>query len=203
MLTIVDYGLGNLASIQNMLKKIGGESIISSSMEEIIKAKRLILPGVGHFEKGMDNLYKSGLIPTLNELVLEKKIPILGICLGMQLMTSKSEEGNVEGLNWIEADTVKFKINSSNFKIPHMGWSKVDFKLNEPIAENLYDEARFYFVHSYHVSCINQQNVLGKTIYEFPFHSAIKKNNIIGVQFHPEKSHRFGMQLLNNFIKIK
>jgi imidazole glycerol-phosphate synthase subunit HisH len=202
MVTIVDYGLGNLASIQNMLKKIGEGSIISSSMEEIIKAKRLILPGVGHFEKGMDNLYKSGLIPTLNELVLEKKIPILGICLGMQLMTSKSEEGNVEGLNWIEADTIKFDVNSANFKIPHMGWNSIDFKPNEAIAENLFQEARFYFVHSYHVQCFRPEDVLGKTIYEYPFHSAIKKNNIIGVQFHPEKSHRFGMQLLKNFLRI-
>ncbi len=203
MVTIVDYGLGNLASIQNMIKKIGGNSVISSSVDQINDAKKLILPGVGHFEKGMENLNKSGLIPTLNNLVLEKKIPILGICLGMQLMTSKSEEGNVAGLNWIKADTTKFNLNSTKFKIPHMGWSNVNFKQDEVIAENLYQKARFYFVHSYFVQCANQEDVLGETIYEFPFHSAVKKDNIIGVQFHPEKSHKFGMQLLNNFLNIK
>jgi len=203
MVTIIDYGLGNLASIQNMIKKIGGNSVISSSAEEINNAQKLILPGVGHFEKGMENLYNSGLISTLNDLVLQKKIPVLGICLGMQLMTSISEEGNVEGLNWVEADTVKFKINSPEFKIPHMGWNHVAFKKNEPIAENLYQEARFYFVHSYYVRCVRQEEVLGTTVYESPFHSAIIKNNIIGVQFHPEKSHKFGMQLLHNFLQIK
>lgn len=202
MVTIVDYGLGNLASIQNMIKKIGGNSVISSSVDEINDAKKLILPGVGHFEKGMENLNKSGLIPTLDHLVLEKKTPILGICLGMQLMTSKSEEGKVEGLNWIEADTIKFHLNSPKFKIPHMGWSNVNFKQNEVIAENLYQEARFYFVHSYYVQCAKQEDVLGETIYEFPFHSAVKRDNIIGVQFHPEKSHKFGMRLLNNFLNI-
>lgn len=203
MVTIIDYGLGNLASIQNMIKKIGGNAVISSTAEEINNAQKLILPGVGHFEKGMENLHKSGLISTLNNLALEKKIPVLGICLGMQLMTSKSEEGNVHGLNWVEANTIKFKINSPEFKIPHMGWNNVSFKKNESIAENLYKEARFYFVHSYHVHCFNLEEVLGTTVYEVPFHSAIIKNNIIGVQFHPEKSHKFGMQLLKNFLKIK
>ncbi len=201
MVTIVDYGLGNLASIQNMIKKIGGNSVISSSAEEIAGAEKLILPGVGHFEKGMQNLHESGLIPILNNLVLEKKIPVLGICLGMQLMTSKSEEGNVRGLNWIEADTRKFHLKSPKLKIPHMGWSNVNFKQNEVIAENLYQEARFYFVHSYYVQCAKPENVLGETTYEFPFHSVIRRDNIIGVQFHPEKSHKFGMQLLNNFLK--
>jgi glutamine amidotransferase len=202
MVTIIDYGLGNLASIQNMLKKIGGKSIISSSNEQIANASMLLLPGVGHFEKGMENLNKSGLIPILNHQVLNNKIPILGICLGMQLMTSHSEEGNVEGLNWIDANTIKFNLAPSQLKIPHMGWNEVKFKPNEKIANNLNDIARFYFVHSYHVQCKSELDVLGTTNYSKSFHSAIKRDNIIGVQFHPEKSHKFGMQLLTNYINL-
>lgn len=203
MITIIDYGLGNLASIKNMLKKIGTSSVIASSAEQIANADKLILPGVGHFAKGMENLERSGLIPVLNEQVLNKKIPILGICLGMQLLTSHSEEGDVEGLKWIDARTEKFKLNSNSLKIPHMGWTHVNFKSNEPIAENLYEASRFYFVHSYKVRCIKQEYVLATSTYESDFHSAIINGNIMGVQFHPEKSHKFGMQLLKNFINIK
>jgi glutamine amidotransferase len=202
MMTIIDYGIGNLASIKNMLKKIGIPSIITSSAEQITKANKLILPGVGHFAKGMENLERSGLIPLLNEQVKNKKTPILGICLGMQLLTSHSEEGDVEGLNWINARTEKFKLNSSSFKVPHMGWTDVNFKSNVRIAENLYDTSRFYFVHSYKVRCIHEENVLATSLYESYFHSAIIDGNIMGVQFHPEKSHKFGMQLLKNFSNI-
>lgn len=202
MIAIIDYGLGNLASIKNMLKKNGTQSVITSSADQINIADKLILPGVGHFAKGMENLHKSGLIPILNELVLERKKPILGICLGMQLMTSFSEEGNVQGLGWIDANTIKFKLNNSDFKIPHMGWSNVNFKLEDPLAISLQNLARFYFVHSYHVKCNNDFNILATTNYDSTFHSAIIKDNIRGVQFHPEKSHKFGMQLLKNFSNI-
>ena len=202
MVTIIDYGLGNLASIKNMLKKIGVSSVISSSKDEIANAEKLILPGVGHFAKGMENLYKSGLVPVMNELVLEKKKPILGICLGMQLMTSFSEEGNVQGLGWINANTIKFNLSNPAYKIPHMGWSNVNFNFEDPLSESLQNLARFYFVHSYHVKCENDINILATTNYENTFHSAIIKDNIRGVQFHPEKSHKFGMQLLKNFSNI-
>ena len=202
MVTIIDYGLGNLASIKNMLKRIGVSSVISSSKEEIANAEKLILPGVGHFAKGMENLHKSGLVPVMNELVLEKKKPILGICLGMQLMTSFSEEGNVQGLGWINANTVKFNLSNSAYKIPHMGWSNIKFNLKDPLSESLENLARFYFVHSYHVRCESHFNILATTNYEITFHSAIIKDNIRGVQFHPEKSHKFGMQLLKNFSNI-
>jgi glutamine amidotransferase len=138
MVAIIDYGLGNLASIKNMLKKIGVSSVISSSKEEIATAEKLILPGVGHFAKGMENLVKSGLVPLMNELVLERKRPILGICLGMQLMTSFSEEGNVQGLGWINANTVKFNLSNSAYKIPHMGWSNINFNL-KGFQENIGD----------------------------------------------------------------
>jgi glutamine amidotransferase len=203
MVTIVDYGLGNLASIRNMLKKIGVESVISASPEQISLSEKLILPGVGHFAKGMENLHSSGLIPILNELVLTKGKPILGICLGMQLMTKFSEEGNINGLGWIDGDTLKFNLSSTSYKIPHMGWSDVKFMTKDPLADNLQDNARFYFVHSYFVRCNNIDNVLAATDYESPFHSAIISKNIRGVQFHPEKSHKYGMQLLKNFSEIK
>lgn len=204
MVVIIDYGLGNTASIKNMLKKIGTSSIISKEENEIQNASKLILPGVGHFAKGMQNLNFSGLIPALQKAVLYDKKPILGICLGMQLMTNHSEEGDCKGLRWIDAQTKKFSFGkNSNLKVPHMGWSNVNFKQNEALGENLYENARFYFVHSYYVSCTNEENVIGKTIYGFPFHSAIRSGNIMGVQFHPEKSHKFGMQLLENFVNIK
>jgi glutamine amidotransferase len=202
MITIIDYGLGNLASIKNMLKKIGVSSVISSSKDEIANAEKLILPGVGHFAKGMENLDKSGLVPLMNKLVLERKTPILGICLGMQLMTSFSEEGNVQGLGWINANTVKFNLRNSAYKIPHMGWANINFNMIDPLSESLENSARFYFVHSYHVRCESNSNVLATTNYESTFHSAIIKDNIRGVQFHPEKSHKFGMQLLKNFSNI-
>jgi glutamine amidotransferase len=202
MVTIIDYGLGNLASIKNMLKKIGTESVITSSVEQISIADKLILPGVGHFAKGMENLQKSGLVPVMNDLVLVKKIPILGICLGMQLMTSFSEEGNVEGLGWINANTIKFKLSNSHYKIPHMGWANVNFNFKDPLAISLQNLARFYFVHSYHVKCSNDLNILATSNYEDTFHSAFVKDNIRGVQFHPEKSHKFGMQLLKNFSNL-
>jgi glutamine amidotransferase len=203
MVTIIDYGLGNLASIKNMVKKINGESVITSSLEEITAAQKLILPGVGHFARGMENLDKRGMIPVLNELVLHKKIPILGICLGMQLLTRHSEEGDTEGLGWINAKTKQFKFeNSSDLKIPHMGWNDVSFTQKTDLTKDIIEVPRYYFVHSYYVECEQQENVLGTCNYGFDFHASIVKDNIAGFQFHPEKSHKFGMQLLKNYIDL-
>lgn len=191
--------MGNLGSIQNMLKKIGVKSIITSSSSEILQAEKLLLPGVGHFSRAMENLSTYDLIGALNQKVLQEKTPILGICLGMQLMTSFSEEGECEGLGWIPARTEKFEMfEKSGLKVPHMGWNEVAFPTNHFLSEGLVDP-RFYFVHSYKVTCESMDHVLCTTNYGVEFHSGIQKDNIMGVQFHPEKSHAFGMRLLENF----
>ena len=195
MLIIIDYGMGNLKSISNMIKKIGYEAKISPDYKDIEKAKKLILPGVGAFDKGMENLINLGLVNVIKEYVIERKIPILGICLGMQLMTKRSEEGVLEGLSLIEAETKKFKLNE-NYKIPHMGWNTVKIKKKSSIFENMENqENRFYFVHSFYVECFNKNDILCTTEYGIEFTSMFEHENIIGAQFHPEKSHRFGMML--------
>lgn len=203
MIVIIDYGLGNLASIANMLKKIGAPAEISNDVSKISQADKLILPGVGHFAKGMENLQQSGLIDTVNREVLEHKKPVLGICLGMQLMTNHSEEGDCKGLGWIDAETTRFRMpENSSLKIPHMGWSDVHFVQQQPLLNGISPEPRYYFVHSYHVTCKDPANVLGTCDYGYTFDCAIVKDNIMGVQFHPEKSHRYGMELLNNFANL-
>ena len=200
---IIDYGVGNLSSIKNMLKKNGVDSIISNKAEDIINADKLILPGVGHFDYGMQHLQESGLIAVLNEKVLNKKTPILGICLGVQLLTESREEGRKNGLGWIKGKTVAFgksKLNV-NHKIPHTGWTNVkDFELSKLFA-GMYDEPRFYFVHSYHLLLDNPADVLATANYGYDFTVGIEHENILGVQFHPEKSHKYGMKLLENFVK--
>ena len=204
MIIIVDYKMGNLGSILNMLKKIGAPAMASSLPEDILQADKLILPGVGAFDNGMTNLKESGLLSVLNEKVLAKKTPILGICLGMQLLTRRSAEGRLEGLGWIEADTIRFRFGreESALKIPHMGWNTVMFKPGSVLSSELEDEARFYFVHSFHVVCDREENVAGKTFYGYEFSSAIQNGNIMGVQFHPEKSHKYGLRLLKNFVEM-
>jgi glutamine amidotransferase len=202
MIVIVDYKMGNLGSISNIIKKIGYTSIVTSDIEIISKASKIILPGVGSFEKAMGNLQQMNLINVLNEKVIAHKTPTLGICLGMQLLTNSSEEGNVKGLGWIDAETIKFDLNTyPDLKIPHMGWNEVSFPQSHFLTSGFSENSRFYFVHSYHVVCSSKDNILMKTKYGFDFTSAIVKDNILGVQFHPEKSHKFGMQLFKNFIE--
>lgn len=205
MITIINYNAGNIKSIQNMLKRIGAKSCISSDKNEIAQADKLILPGVGHYDYGMRNLIESGLIETLNKKVVEEKTPLLGICLGAQLLGNKSEEGTEKGLGWIDLDVVKFdktKMNE-NLKIPHMSWNEIDLKKHSKLTEGLAsNEARFYFVHSYHIKANDKEAVLATSNYGYEFVSAVEKNNIFGVQFHPEKSHKFGMKLLDNFVRI-
>lgn len=203
MITIVNYGLGNLGSIFNMFKKIGVKSVVSDDIDEIAKAKRIILPGVGHFDRAMERINQKGLKDILDDKAKKEKIPILGICLGMQLMTKNSEEGQLPGLGWIPAKTIRFKFSSElNLKIPHMGWNLVFRSTPSPLTEEFLSEHRFYFVHSYHVIVEDEKNSILKTEHGYPFDSAIQKDNVFGVQFHPEKSHRFGMRLLANFARL-
>ena len=199
MITIIDYGMGNLGSIANMIKKVGGKSLITSDLTEIEKATKLILPGVGSFDNGMKQLKELDLVALLNKKVLEEKTPIMGICLGMQLMTQSSEEGNEEGLGWIDAKTHRFV--SDSLKVPHMGWNIVLEQKNSNLFNKAKDEKRFYFVHSYYVSCNRKEDILSTTSYGYDFVSSFEKENIIGVQFHPEKSHKFGMNLFKNFVE--
>ena len=202
MIVIVDYNMGNIGSVTNIIKKVGYTSVISADVDVISQAEKIILPGVGSFDKAMQNLKDLNLIDVLNEKALVQHTPFLGICLGMQLLTKFSEEGNVNGLGWINATTKRFKLNNfPELKIPQMGWNEVEITNKHAICENLYDYARFYFVHSYHVVCEEEKNVLMKTKFGNEFASGIINNNILGVQFHPEKSHKFGMQLIKNFIE--
>jgi glutamine amidotransferase len=203
MIVIIDYGMGNLGSLKNIIKKIGHHAIISNNPKEIQNASKLILPGVGHFTEAMSNLKKLNLIQLLNQKVIIEKTPILGICLGMQLMTSFSEEGNTEGLNWIEGKTVKFNFRENViFKIPHMGWNEIKIMKNHLLNTNFEEPSRFYFVHSYYVTCDDEKDVLHTTNYQSEFTTAFANKNIIGVQYHPEKSHVFGIQLMKNFIEL-
>lgn len=198
MITIIDYGMGNLGSIANMIKKVGGRSKITSDLNEISDAEKLILPGVGSFDNGIKYLKNRGIFEVINDRVLNDKIPILGICLGMQLMTKSSEEGVEKGLEWIDATTIRFQ--SDLLKVPHMGWNTINVKKESKLFDEIESEKRFYFVHSYYVTAQNDDNILTSTNYGCNFVSSFENENIIGVQFHPEKSHKYGMNLIKNFI---
>jgi len=202
MIAIINYGLGNLGSIANMLKVIGEKLVITSEKTAIESAGKLILPGVGAFDAGMAQLREKNLIEVIQEQAIEAKKPILGICLGMQLLGRKSEEGKLPGLDLIPFDNIRFRFDeNSQLKIPHMGWDIVEFKQKNPLINNLEGQQRYYFVHSYHALCDNKENVLMTCDYGYEFAASVVKNNIYGVQFHPEKSHDFGMALFNNFVK--
>ena len=202
MITIVDYGLGNLGSVLNMLKKIGVEGEIRSDVQGIENASKLILPGVGSFDAAMRKLHESNLTEVLRKKALEDKIPVMGICLGMQLLLNSSEEGIEPGLGWIDGEVKKFVFNDSHMKVPHMGWNYIKrAKINERIINDL-DESKFYFVHSYYVKVNDQENSLLTTSYGHDFDSGVMKDNIFGFQFHPEKSHKYGMKLFENFAAL-
>ena len=203
MIVIVDYGLGNLMSVQNMIAKIGYQSLISSNEDEIRLASKIILPGVGSFDEGIENIEKKGLRNILTEKALQKKTPFLGICLGMQLMTTGSEEGSLNGLGLIEGYTRRLPNNFNDRKlmVPHIGWNLIQIKKQNPLIDNFNDKSRFYFVHAYHVELNNPNHILLRTSYGIDFNSGFVKDNIVGVQFHPEKNHKFGKQFMKNFIE--
>ena len=199
---IVDYGMGNLGSVKRKMDLLGFQAVISSNSEELEKADKLILPGVGHFKRAVQQLKSMGLWDCLMEEVIGKKKPILGICLGLQLMTLHSEEGDEEGFGWIDAKVVRFTIqDQKKYKVPHVGWNTLKKNKSGGLLEGLTEDAEFYFVHSYHITAGNPTEIIATTNYEYPFISAMARDNIFGVQFHPEKSHDDGEKVLLNFLK--
>ncbi len=201
-ITIVDYGLGNLGSVANMLRKLGAQAQISSKPEVLEIATALVLPGVGHFDTGMTNLRSRGFEAILTRRVMEKKVPVLGICLGVQLLARGSEEGKAPGLGWIAAEVKRFALPPGpRLPIPHMGWNEVEtkdevlFKGHEP------GESRYYFMHSYHLVADDPTDIAAWGNYGYRFGAAVRRGNVYGTQFHPEKSHRHGMQVLQNWLE--
>jgi glutamine amidotransferase len=204
MLMVIDYGVGNVGSIRNMIRHVGREAITVKDPAELEGASGIILPGVGKFGRGMKHLSEGGWIDALNRCVIEQQVPTLGICLGMQLMTRGSEESpGVKGLGWVAADTLRFQFEAEDrLRVPHMGWNIVKPVAGSSLMDDDYEEKRFYFVHSYHVVCDQDEDVAGTTFYGRRFVSAIQRGNLFGFQPHPEKSHRFGMDVFRKFIAM-
>lgn len=201
MITIVDYGMGNLGSIQNMFKRIGAAAEITGDVEQIARAEKILLPGVGAFDNAMLRIDESGLREVLDQKALVERVPVLGICLGMQLLTRSSEEGGRPGLGWVAAQTRRFPA-LPGLKVPHMGWNVVEQTQDSELTRDLTGEVRFYFVHSYYVQVDDDRDAILNAHYGIGFTAALQHGNIYGAQFHPEKSHRFGMQLLKNFASL-
>jgi glutamine amidotransferase len=204
MITIVDYGVGNIFAFQNVYKRLDIPTKIAKSGQDLIDAEKLVLPGVGSFDYAMNQLNISGMREKLDELVLVKKIPVIGICVGMQIMGNRSDEGELEGLNWIDSEILKFdeRLINQRTKLPHMGWNDVIPVKNHPLFIGLEEEAIFYFLHSYYFKCNNPEESIAVSDYGISFSSAVNRENIFGIQFHPEKSHQFGEKLLNNFARL-
>jgi imidazole glycerol-phosphate synthase subunit HisH len=204
MITILHYGLGNILSIRNMLRKAGYDSIVASTYAEFKSSTKIILPGVGHFDYGMKKLRSAPFFNSFLEKVTVKNIPILGICLGAQMLLEGSDEGKESGLGFIDGRCSKFEIKKMDqpHVVPNMVWSDIKFVKETGLNNNLIDNPRYYFVHSYHINCKHDADVLATADYGYTFTAAIQKENIFGVQFHPEKSHRFGMELLRNFARL-
>lgn len=202
MIAIIDFGVGNISSIGNIIKKMGGEYFVCKKPQDLYLAKKIIVPGVGSFDYGMERLSSGGWIKPLNELALIQKKDVLGICLGMQLMCNESEEGVAKGLGWINANVVKFNFDglADDLKVPHMGWNNIEILKETPLFSKNSEEERFYFVHSYYVKCLDLDNITATAKHGTKFTAAFQKDNIYGVQFHPEKSHKFGMKLIKKFI---
>ncbi|WP_426104722.1 imidazole glycerol phosphate synthase subunit HisH [Massilia sp. TSP1-1-2] len=202
MISVVDYGAGNVGSVIRMIEKVGGRAQRVASAAQIDAADKLILPGVGAFDYGMSRLAERGLIEALHRAALERKIPVLGICLGMQLMCKGSEEGELPGLGWLDANATKFEFDAqTRLPVPHMGWNTLAIARPNALLDNALARTRFYFVHSYKVRCNDPDDVIATTEYGAPFVSVFGRDNLFGAQFHPEKSHRFGMAMMAHFLE--
>lgn len=204
MITIIDYGLGNIKAFVNVYERLNLKINIARNSSEIKKASKLILPGVGSFDYAMQQLNKSGMREEIDRKVLEDKIPVIGICVGMQMMAKSSDEGLLPGLGWFDAEVKLFDIEKIPFKtrLPHMGWNTINIVNNVNLFSQLNNESKFYFLHSYYFKCNQEENIIAKTEYGIEYASAVNKGNIFGIQFHPEKSHQNGIQLLHNFAKL-
>jgi glutamine amidotransferase len=204
MITLIDYGVGNIFAFQNVYKRLDIPSKIAKSAADLNDVEKLILPGVGSFDYAMSQLNNSGMREKLDELVLEKKVPIIGICVGMQMMGNRSDEGELDGLKWIDAEILKFdeRLIQQRTKLPHMGWNDVSPIEKHPLFTGLEKEAIFYFLHSFYFKCNNSNDIIANSEYGISFSSAVNHNNIYGIQFHPEKSHQYGEKLLHNFAKL-
>lgn len=204
MITIIDYGVGNIFAFQNVYKRLNIPIKIAKTQEDLADAEKLVLPGVGSFDYAMVQLNASGMREKLDNLVLEKKVPIIGICVGMQMMGNRSDEGKLEGLKWINAEILKFdeSLIQQRTKLPHMGWNDVTPIINHPLFIGLEKEAIFYFLHSFYFKCNNPEDSIAVSDYGLSFSAAVNKDNIYGIQFHPEKSHQYGEKLLYNFAKL-
>jgi glutamine amidotransferase len=203
-ITVVDYGVGNLGAIPNMLKRLGATADVTNDRGRIERAEKLVLPGVGAFDAGMTNLRELGLVEVLDHQVQERRVPILGLCLGMQLLARGSEEGVLPGFGWIPAQVVRFRLDESDrsLHVPMMGWNYVRTVRPHGLVANFGEDTRFYFAHSYHLVCDDAADVVGLTTYGYEFPSVVQRGNVMGAQFHPEKSHRFGMKIFENFLAI-
>ncbi len=203
MITIIDYGAGNIGSVLNMIRHVGGQAEVTGDAAGVLGAKKILLPGVGSFDNAMTRLAGLGLVEPLKARA-QSGVPFLGICLGMQLLANESEEGRMAGLGLIPGRVRRFRFEgeAAKLKIPHMGWNRVAPVRAHPLGQGLEEGARFYFVHSYYFDCERDEDVLFRSVYGHEFTSGVQRGNVMGVQFHPEKSHRYGMQLIRNFVGL-
>ena len=204
MIHVVDYGLGNVQAFLNIYKRLGYNATRAKNADDLSNAKKIILPGVGSFDHAIELLNDSGMRESLDSLVLKDKIPILGVCVGMQMLASSSDEGTLQGLGWVPGRVCSFRLNDKtrNLALPHMGWNNVYPKSTDLLFKGFEKDVKFYFLHSYYYQCKQELHETSKAFYGFNFACSISKENIYGVQFHPEKSHHFGALLLKNFAEL-